>query len=450
MGLDSDGSNFLIIFSTELPPCKEQEITPERYVVFGLSLLGVLIALILLEANAYTRAGIAALTRKQLEKLAEQNPGLGAITKDLLQLSNVMRTADIFCYIIAPASAISAIHQFNIYNFWVSLMVFALICIILLFTRAIPRGFAIRTPERAANRSIKLLRFEMWLFAPIANFIVNIGAKVVTKKYPTEDRKKLKANIGDEFGFVHLTETEQTIATPRFGDRTAHDIMIPRLDMIAVPSDCSLDRLLEIIQNSGFSRLPVYRNSIDQIIGILYAKDLLACVRDSSNFSLMRMLRPAYFVPESKRADTLFSELQNKRVHIAIVVDEYGGTAGLVTIENLLEEIVGEIHDEYDQVNAGFVRLNLDEIIVDSRMKLEEVNQFFLTRWESDAVDTIGGLVYEILGRVPEPGNEIILDRSGNSKDVNAELEAGDIAIIVMSVSGQRLRQLRLIHNNPA
>jgi CBS domain containing-hemolysin-like protein len=289
----------------------------------------------------------------------------------------------------------------------------------------------------------------MWLFEPIANFIVRIGANVVTKKHPTEDRIKLRANIGDEFGFVHLTESEQTTATPRFGDRTAHDIMISRLDMIAVPLDCSLDRLLEIIQNSGFSRVPVYRNSIDQIVGILYAKDLLACVRDRSNFSLTRMLRPAYFVPESKSADTLFSELQNKRVHIAIVVDEYGGTAGLVTIEDLLEEIVGEIHDEYDRVNAGYVRLNLDEIIVDARMKLEEVNQFFLTRWESEAVDTIGGLVYEILGRVPEPGNEIILDRNGTTKDVTAELQPGDVAIIVMSVSGQRLRQIRLIHNNP-
>ena len=165
---------------------------------------------------------------------------------------------------------------------------------------------------------------------------------------------------------------------------------------------------LDVILKAGHSRIPVYKNSVDNIVGILYAKDLLRFLRDGrTDTPLSKTLRPAYFIPESKKVDELLQELQQRKVHMAIVVDEYGGTAGLVTIEDLLEEIVGEIQDEYDAEEPTVEEVNEHEYLFDARVQLDEANKLLGVELPSEGGDTLGGFIYSQLGKVPTVGDRV-------------------------------------------
>ncbi|MEZ4637542.1 MAG: hemolysin family protein [Caldilineaceae bacterium] len=182
------------------------------------------------------------------------------------------------------------------------------------------------------------------------------------------------------------------------------EIMVPRLDVVALDVDAPINDALDMIIKKGHSRIPVYEESIDHIIGFLYAKDLLRCFREGQvNPPLRQLMRKAYFVPESKKLDELFHDMQMRRVHAAIVVDEYGGTAGLVTIEDLLEEIVGEIQDEYDSEKPIYQQLAPTAYAFNARIDLETVSDLVgVDLTEENDVDTLGGFIYNQLGRAPE------------------------------------------------
>jgi CBS domain containing-hemolysin-like protein len=452
---DPDSSSYWFLsgdYAVVAQSTTSQEITPDRYYVFALSVFGLLVGLTILFINSYVKAGVSSVSKEWLAELAKKEPARAVELNKLLEnpshLSNCIHTLNIIGYCACPASAISAIHQFNIYDFWVSLMLFVLIFFILLFTRAIPRGYGLQNPEKAALRFTGFIRFEVALVSPLTRLINRLAAQAVRKQKTGEEIQEIENQIETEETLNPRSSIENELEAG-FGDRTVREVMIPRLDIIGISVKASLPDLANIAIKTGFSRLPVYREDLDHIVGVLYVKDLLSYLKNHTEFNLLRHLRPAYFVPESKGVEELFRELQSRRVHIAIVVDEYGGTAGLVTIEDLLEEIVGEIHDEYDKVTQPFVRLGMDEIMVDAQLKLEEVNQFFNTRWESDEVDTIGGLVLDKLGRMPSTGDEVILDRQGNARASEDEIKPDDVALIVMSVSGQRIGQVRLLHYVP-
>ena len=198
-------------------------------------------------------------------------------------------------------------------------------------------------------------------------------------------------------------------AVIELGERRLHEVMVPRIDIVALPVAATFEEAIDTIVEEGHSRVPVYEESIDEIVGILYAKDLLPFLKTSAEPrpAIRSILRTPVFVPESMSIDDLLHEFQRKKVHIAIVLDEYGGTAGLVTIEDLLEEIVGEIQDEYDVEEEMVVRLSDDEIRIDGRVAVDELAELFDTTLEledEDEYDTIGGLVFHRIGRRPGPG----------------------------------------------
>ena len=194
-------------------------------------------------------------------------------------------------------------------------------------------------------------------------------------------------------------------------DATADDIMVPRLDLVAVPVTATVAETVDVAISAGHSRIPVYGESIDEIIGIVYAKDLLRFVTEEGVEDVIeRHIRPAYFVPESKRVDELLQELQAAKVHMAIVVDEYGGTAGVATIEDILEEIVGEIEDEYDRELPRIERLDGGAIAVDGRLLVEDVLEELDLFWDERAQGTVAGLIQRELGRIPKPGDSIETD----------------------------------------
>lgn len=235
---------------------------------------------------------------------------------------------------------------------------------------------------------------------------------------------------GQEEGFLEQEEQKMIVSIFRLGDTLVREIMIPRIDILALDVNTPIDQTMDALQQSGHSRVPIYKDSVDNILGLLYAKDLLGIWREGKrDVSLSDHLRPAYYVPEAKKADELLTELQAKRIHMAIVVDEYGGVAGLVTLEDIVEEIVGEILDEYDQAEEMLYQaINDDEYLFQGRIDLDDFNDIMGTQLPNSEADTLGGLIYSRIGRVPAAGD-------------NVQIEG--LQLTVEQVSGQRIRKVR-------
>lgn len=464
----------------------DQNITVARLIIFGLSILGILLCLLLLWINAAAEAGLGNLSRHRLQQMRDRHEPRAQLVEDLLnqpaRITSALNLMHIICLMAVTGLSILAIHQFNLYGIEVTVMVILLIFVTMSVTRTGSKGYAINHPEKTVLRFSGFVNSEVVLVQPLVGLVhglSNLLLRLFRQKpipantYSTEEEMSLLANIGQEEGLIEDEGREMIRNIFQFDDTFVREVMVPRLDIKAIPSGATLDEALDTIISSGKSRLPVYQPDIDHIKGILYAKDLMAYMHQHPGeaVDLASILRPAYYVPESKKVDQLFTELQNQRVHIAIIVDEYGGTAGMVTIEDLLEEIVGEIQDEYDTAEtADFERISQHEVLVDARLNLGDVNDFFRTHWESEDIETIGGFVYDRLGRIPEEGEQLTVDREGNVITVNeqrpepnqSEAEPGETPaaappapaadyylIQVEKVTGQRLRQLRLLHIFP-
>jgi len=212
---------------------------------------------------------------------------------------------------------------------------------------------------------------------------------------------------------------------------TAREIMVPRLDMVAVDVDSSLIYVAEQMVQGGHSRIPVFEDSVDHIVGIVHSREVLAAMaKADSEQDLRDLLNPAFFIPETKRLDDLLQELQDKGIQMAIVVDEYGGTEGVLTMEDLLEEIVGEIEDEFSRTRESeLVHLPDGGVLVDAGVPTEDIEELFSTTIESEDVDTVGGYVYQVLGKIPSTGDVVNTDQ---------------LRIEVVSILGRRLRKLRI------
>lgn len=216
---------------------------------------------------------------------------------------------------------------------------------------------------------------------------------------------------GEATGVVHEKYASMIERIMEFRDKTVGQIMTPRTDIIALPSTATLDEARELIAREGHSRIPVYEDNIDDIRGVLYAKDLLT-VSDIDPFEPLEMMRKVPFVPESKPVPDLLQELREQKVHLAIVLDEYGGTAGLVTIEDIIEEIVGDIADEYETPEPEAIRrIDAHTVEVDARVRIDEINeQLGIHLPEDEDYDTVGGFVFSALGKIPETGEELSFD----------------------------------------
>lgn len=215
----------------------------------------------------------------------------------------------------------------------------------------------------------------------------------------------------EEEGILNESEGDMLQSIFEFGDTIVREVVVPRTDMVCCAVDAGLDVLLDLIIESGHSRIPIYEGSADRIVGIVYAKDLLRFWGASSdNFELTDVMRTPYFVPETKSIDNLLLDFRTRRVHIAIVVDEYGGTSGLITIEDLLEEIVGDIQDEYDIEEDWLQPQDDGTLLVDARVSVEELEEHFDLEIPRDKFDTVGGYLFHLLGNVPAAGDEARAD----------------------------------------
>lgn len=249
------------------------------------------------------------------------------------------------------------------------------------------------------------------------------------RKKVTEEELHELMEASEEEGLINGAESEMIKAIFALGETVVREIMVPRTDMACIPVDVTTGELIATIIECGHSRIPVYEGTVDNIIGVLYAKDLLRhWGEDSPGLDIRKIARPPFYIPETKKLENLLQEFKKRRVHIAIVIDEYGGTSGLITIEDLLEQIVGDIQDEHD-IEEELVQLQSDgSTVVDARLPIEEFEQLFEIEVEREKFDTVGGLIFYLLGRVPEAGDNVV---------------SNGIRLTVLSAGERRIGKLR-------
>jgi putative hemolysin len=293
----------------------------------------------------------------------------------------------------------------------------------IVFAELIPKAIALGAPERFAlilSRPIDVLARLLGPIVSVLNGVTrwvarSMGVELNQDAQISADELRLIVERGGEQGVLEAEEEQMINAVIELGERRVHEVMVPRVAIAAIGADGTLEEAIDLVVEVGHSRIPVYRESIDDVVGILYAKDLLPYLKTDAGPrpALRKLLRPPVLVPESMTIDDLLHELQRRKVHIAIVLDEYGGTAGLVTIEDLLEEIVGEIQDEYDVEEPMVERLSEHEARVDGRADVDELLELFdldLKLEDAEEYDTVGGLMYHRVGGVPAPGDAIEVD----------------------------------------
>ena len=249
------------------------------------------------------------------------------------------------------------------------------------------------------------------IFYTITKYVIKIIPFRKEKIFDSEEELRILTEISEEQGTLQSEESEMIQSIFEFKDKTVHEIMIPRVDMTAIPSNTSLDKIMDLIKDQQFSKIPIFKESIDNINGILYAKDLVPYLLGSRpNINLSTLARTPFFVPENKNLDELLLDFKKKRTNIAIVVDEWGGTSGLVTLEDVVEEVVGEIQDLYDKEEPSIKILEDNSIIADGSISiydLEEETNIIFPEPEDRDFDTLGGLILEVTGNIPKVESSI-------------------------------------------
>ncbi len=294
---------------------------------------------------------------------------------------------------------------------------------------------AARRPEQAALQLNQVVRLAGLLFALpflLLSLPSRFAGRFLRVVVAPDSALDIVALVEREeaAGGVEEQERRMIRGVIALEDKTAREIMVPRIDIAAAEIESSVADIAAIVNERGFSRVPIYRDNIDDVVGIAYAKDLLRAVASGDRpRPLAGLLRSPVFIPESKRLDQLLTEMRATRTHMAIVVDEYGGTAGLVTIEDLLEEIVGEIEDEYDVTGPAMELISDDEVVLDAGMSTDVLHDLFGFEVDSEDFDTVGGLLIHRLGRLPSVGDEVA---------------AGPVTMRVLSMSGRRVKRMRI------
>jgi putative hemolysin len=307
--------------------------------------------------------------------------------------------------------------------------------LVVLLVQALGRVVAVARPTQVAVSLVRpvgiLGRALFFIIVPL-NLLQGALARAfgVRKTTSATDAEARLRHLVEDNSELEEEEREMIASVIELGEQPVREAMVPRIDITAVPSGSTVRDVLDRVVSSGHSRIPIYDTSIDNITGVIYAKDLLKYLRDGSqNQPAAPLAREALFVPETKKVDELLREMQKTHVHLAIVVDEYGGTAGLITIEDLIEEIVGEIQDEYDREEAPIEQVSDTEAVFDARVSIRDVNDTLDLDLDDDDFDTVGGLVYHELGKVPSAGDEIRVDGA---------------LVQVLSTSGRRVKKVRV------
>ena len=311
---------------------------------------------------------------------------------------------------------------------------------IVFIAKLAPKGIACRNPDRFALMVAAPLQTVMKLLSPVsrslaatADLIAGSGPQGLScTAVVTEEDIKALINLGEERGSLKEEEKELLHKVFEFGDTLASEAMRPRTEIVSVPTSVTLQEVLTLVSEFGYSRYPVIEDTVDTVIGILYIKDILVAMASGEvkrENGIQQFIRPAYFIPENKRVSELLSEMQRNRFQIAIVIDEYGGTAGLVTLEDLIEEIVGSIHDELESGDKDVQIVDEKNFVVSGQSALDEVNEMLDTNLQSTDFNTLGGFVFGLFGRMPKVGEQ---------------LRYRDLKLEVLELEGRKISKVKI------
>lgn len=411
---------------------------PDNTLTIKVIILLLLLILSALFSSAET--AITSLNIIKVRKMKQEGDQGGELLERLLERLNKVIATILIGNNIVNIAATAIATDITVRTFKGNLVTVTAVMtiLILIFGEITPKTFATQNSEKVALALGRYIEFFTIILYPVlkiltavTNSVVKImGGRVISGiPFVTEEEIKTLVEVGQEEGLIENEERDMINSIFEFDDTTVREVMTPRIDMLGIDSSTSLSDALKEVVEAGYSRIPVYENTIDNIIGVLYAKDILVFSNRLDEVDLKKIMRPAYYVPESKKVNHLLKELQREKIHMAIVLDEYGGTAGLVTIEDLLEEIVGDILDEYDEDENLIQQVDDNTIIVSSRVGIDEINELLELSYPEDEFETISGYIFNMLGRVPREGDT---------------LEFDDSIINVLKVGNRRIQQAKI------
>jgi putative hemolysin len=316
----------------------------------------------------------------------------------------------------------------------------AMLAALLVIAELCPKTYGSLRAEPAARAVAGLMTWLTWALTPVVRLMTAISNTVLRlvgisprhqRHFITADEIRAAADLGEEEGTVEPGEGEMFDSVIELGEQTVKDIMVPRVDIVAVAEDASLEQVADVAVGSGFSRIPVYAETIDRVTGVVYVNDVMAHLgRGHNEVQLSEVAREPLLAPETKRLDEMLRELRESKVHIAIIIDEFGGTEGLVTIEDILEELVGEIEDEHDPLEKDFVLVGDGEALVSGKSRIEEINEALELQLATEEHETISGFLSGKAGRMPQEGEV---------------LREGGIRFVVEQSNEQHVDRVRII-----
>lgn len=412
----------------------------------------VILLIILVTMSAFFSASETALTafnRSKLKAIAEKNQRKADLLKGWLKKPNEILTAllignNIVNILASSIATMVAISILGNNSRAVAISTGAMTILLLIFGEITPKVVAKAYSTPIANAVIKLVYMLSKLFLPISKILM-VVSKLIARMFGvkideiafliTEEEIKSVVSVGEEEGVIEEEEKKMIHSIFEFTDTTVKEIMIPRTTVFAVEASKTLEEIWDVITGNGYSRIPVYEEGIDNIIGVFYIKDIFNVIRDGKlNMQVKSFIREAYFVPETKALVEMLEEFKKKHIHMAIVLDEYGGTSGIITIEDLIEEIVGDINDEFDIEHDEEIKKVADnKYIIDAMLDVEFLNEeLSIDLPVSEDYDSLGGYIYSVLGRVPLEKDTITHDN-------------GKVEIRVLEVDNRRIVKALII-----
>jgi hypothetical protein len=387
----------------------------------GVMQLIALIILVLLSAFfSSAETSLTTVNRVRLKTLAEEGNRRAKTVLEVLDKYGKMLSAILIGNNIVNLSASALATTLAIHiHFTVGIATAILTVVILIFGEIVPKNMAMINSEKMALLYASMISGLMKLLTPLI-FVIDSLAKGIMKLFRvdadkktamTENELRTYVEVGHEDGVIESEEREMIYNVFDFGDAVAKDVMIPRIDMVTVDKEATYEEVMEVFKDCMYTRIPVFEEDKDNIIGLINIKDFIL-VEDKAKFKISDILRQAYYTYEFKKTADLLVEMRQKCFNVAFVLNEYGGTAGMITLEDLLEEIVGEIRDEYDSDEEQLIQKMQDRTyLVEGSMKLSDINDELGTDLQSEDYDSIGGLIIEHLDRVPEDGAQIVTDQ---------------------------------------
>ncbi|UCD57105.1 MAG: HlyC/CorC family transporter [Candidatus Hydrogenedentota bacterium] len=388
----------------------------------ALLLLGLLITLILSGLFSGIETGIISLNRVALRQRKEKGDRRAVI------LSKLLRRPERLLATILVGNNLVNVTATIIFLIWATslwgttqaelLTPLVLTPLILIFGEILPKALFRQKADTLSPAFARFLRAAMLLFSPGVSAFTGLTNRLsaflgdAEKRYPFISREDVRLMFieGEEIGIIEEGERELIDGVIDFGTTTVREIIVPRIDMVAVRDDAAWEEVCEIFETHGHSRLPVYHERVDDIVGIVYIFDIMRAGKPPEGKSIKEFIRPVAFIPESKKVQDLLHEFRQKQMFMAVVVDEYGGTAGLVTLEDLIEEIFGEIRDEYDVQELPVTDLGEGLFVLDARMHRDEAEELLRIELPEGEYETVGGFVFEQLGRIPRKGESFQYD----------------------------------------